>query len=899
MDLTVVTYGGGELLQSVFNAIAHLMNNKSGELFRPLMMVAGSVGAVLALSKAFFSSSVESIIGQYFLPFVVISGLMMVPTSSVRIEDVVTDKSYKVDHVPFLLARASAMISTVGYRMTTALERVMHSPNETNYLETGMIFGAEASLSMDDYRIVNADLERNLRRFSKQCVLYDIALDRYSIDDLKKATDLLDFFKAKTSKTRMIEYTNSDDKMRTYQTCQDAIRKMEPLFQKETSYYAKHEIYKSLPLTYQALTGLKADSEKLIRQQLVMSTFVDEYRGDAFSRSRAEMQQKGILYNTGALGLPILISTRAVLEALIYASFLFVMPLALLPGGIGFLTKWVWLAGWIQLWAPFYAILNLAMQIKAQTIAASIFADAGISHEGISLFTSVGLENLYDDISSRAGFLAASIPFISYAIIQGGVASFIHLANSMMSPAQSAASIASSEQVSGNYSFANASMGQMNYANSTIHQKQMSPYLSHGSFQVNDGVMRETFTEDNRFLEQNRSSLVDTPSLDQSFQSLTQSSLNESKGFTEEYRESLLEGISDTSRSVADFSHGFSRGLNENSGFSERVSASDQDTIRSFQGVARQYAEQHGCSERVAAHTLLKAGGSNWFFGAETGQTSGAETSEALSWMENNNVGEDVSQMWQLASNHDKMHAFGEMNDEMARMSEGINSSFDELNSFNSQYSKSMQESTALQELSSSSESHSAAFRRDLTSSYVDYVYDRFGETGARDLLTNSSRTEDRLSAQNDFLEDYIDRSMKTRIGSVDVNDMYRSKEVDSPLQADWETRKDLTADEFASQHGIRRESPDSSAMERQFTGKKSEYNDRKERSLNTIVADELIREIDYMDVGKGHLLSKSAGNLVTNRDKEAMASVVKNFGLSGRVSVPAVGEEPIKIPKR
>lgn len=115
----------------------------------------------------------------------------------------------------------------------------MHVPQDTSYNSTGMIFGAETSLDANKYQLSNPDLEQNLKLFSKQCVLYDLALGRYSIDEMKKATDLWKFFEEKTSNTRMITYRapESSGKQKTrYLTCKEAIAVMTPVFEKEKAY---------------------------------------------------------------------------------------------------------------------------------------------------------------------------------------------------------------------------------------------------------------------------------------------------------------------------------------------------------------------------------------------------------------------------------------------------------------------------------------------------------------------------------------------------------------------------------------------------------------------------------------------------------------------------------------
>ena len=419
----------------------------------------------------------------------------MIPKTTVHIEDAYTNAPIAVDNVPWLVARSAELISTIGYRITDALETAMHVPNDASYNATGMVFGSETALDMQKYRISNAVLEQNLKKFSKQCVFYDLALDKYSLNELKRTTDLWAFLGANTSKVRMIPYADPLDPQRkvTYLNCREAVRTMKPIFDREVSYYAGQDIAKHLPLSFQALTGLQKSQGELISQQLMMNQLTSDLGGDHFAKSRAYMQQKSAYQVLGSMASNSLVIMRAVLEAIIYSSVVFVIPLSFLPGGFSFISNWLWMMAWIQLWPPFYAITNYIMQVIARGKSQAVFAGLSGAEKGLSLFTNGGLADLHENMFAMSGYLAALVPFISYAVVKGGISSFTHLSSSLMAPAQSAASAAASEQATGNYSFANASFGQMSYDNTTSLQRNMAPSLSSGFFTHHQGDLSSTY----------------------------------------------------------------------------------------------------------------------------------------------------------------------------------------------------------------------------------------------------------------------------------------------------------------------------------------------------------------------------------------------------------------------
>lgn len=145
----------------------------------------------------------------------------------------------------------------------------------------------------------------------------------------------------------------------------------------------------------------------------------------------------------GPLASSTIVETRIAIEALIYASFVLIIPLTFLPDGFKFMSSWTWLVVWIQTWPPFFAIINYIMLVTAQSKAEAFFGKAGIAaQKGLSFFTNVGIQNIQDQVFAMGDFLATSVPFITYTFLKEGLHSIGSLASSVMSPISEAASIA-------------------------------------------------------------------------------------------------------------------------------------------------------------------------------------------------------------------------------------------------------------------------------------------------------------------------------------------------------------------------------------------------------------------------------------------------------------------------
>nr|NGX62400.1 Coupling protein TraD [Chlamydiota bacterium] len=239
-----------------------------------------------------------------------------------------------VDHSGKFSAGLYSFISPMGGRILgSKIERDWNG-GEPMYNSTGMIFGADSAMDISRYQITDGDLANNLHSFTKQCLLYDITLGRYTLDEIKKASDLWKFFEENTSKVRIFPFYPTGE----YLSCKQAIQKMTPLFEKEKGYYGQLDACRNLPLTYQALTGMQKEREELISQQLMMNVLLDEYGGNSFASERAHLQQRSTYQTLGVLASSSLVTLRAVIEALVYAAFIFILPLSVLPGGVKFLS---------------------------------------------------------------------------------------------------------------------------------------------------------------------------------------------------------------------------------------------------------------------------------------------------------------------------------------------------------------------------------------------------------------------------------------------------------------------------------------------------------------------------------------------------------------------------------
>jgi hypothetical protein len=69
MDYAITTYGGGEVLEGLFNAIAVCLNSTDGTLFTPLVRFGLLLGGFMGLVYAFWGDQL-GFVKNWLIPFV-------------------------------------------------------------------------------------------------------------------------------------------------------------------------------------------------------------------------------------------------------------------------------------------------------------------------------------------------------------------------------------------------------------------------------------------------------------------------------------------------------------------------------------------------------------------------------------------------------------------------------------------------------------------------------------------------------------------------------------------------------------------------------------------------------------------------------------------------------------
>ena len=528
--MEIWSIGGGEIVYETLKAVALCLNGGSGTL-TAMLRIGGFAGAFIAYYMILYGNPLE-VFKAWGVPVLLITNMLFVPTSTVWVKDTITKFHYKIDNVPYGLALFASQSSKLGKAITEIVEQSFSTPEDMKYQKNGMVFGSDILEKAKTFRITNTNFKENMRNFVGQCVKYDIMLNnKYSFDDLKNTNNLWELVTSDLSENRGIYWIPINTKKgdsAIYMTCKQAGAAFDTEWAKELDrsftaigrrFFAvrliggtdsdaksmkmdsnlENALKEEIKINLQSITGylgnIAESTEETLKQSLMINAIGDaasensKLAGNAitYAETRAMQQQNSTFATIGGLAAKLLPIMKAVIEALVYACFIFIIPLCMVPSGYKFLINWAGALVWLQAWAPMYAILNFLMNIAARSMTLSEMGTA----EGLTIANYMGVSEANEHIKLMAGYLSMSIPFICIAIVKG-VGSFVHLAGQMTGTSMSAAGSAAAEVSSGNFSFGNISMRNQQMDNLSQLQRSYSSSLSAGGHRLDTGGVQIT-----------------------------------------------------------------------------------------------------------------------------------------------------------------------------------------------------------------------------------------------------------------------------------------------------------------------------------------------------------------------------------------------------------------------
>lgn len=788
-DAVIHTYGGIELLERVFNAVSMFFYGNGSSLdktFHSLVIIALTVGFVTAIYTALNKDLDLKLLKNYLAPTILIMCLALTPRTKVTIQDHLIQSSpstkiaiMSVDNVPLTLAVTSQVISTLSYHITDLLEKVMHR-GDALYNWTGHIYAGNNFFKMQSSRGIDKTTETNLREFCRECAWRDLGLGLYSHESLSKAPNLLKFFKEKTSRIRMMPYQS--EKGKEWKSCREVISSIEESLKKQGG-VPKSQVEEELRSSLSEEQGLKflmtkseQTLEDLKNQKMFVETIKEEMPGtlNSFAAKRAEMIQKENQKLLGALGASSIVAMKNFFEAIILLMFPIILIMCLVSSSLKPMGSWLQFSCWINVWPLFYVIVNFLLT----SLWALRKASLNLTNQGLSLQSFDGLMGLYDSMESVAAIAMAFIPFLSWALIKGGVSQLVHLSSALTAPAQAGASTAAIESVSGNYSLGNVSVGNTSGYNYDAFKQNFSPGLSQGALSVDQGSQSMSYlpSEGRLFVKQENSQLREGFSQTDTFSHSVQNQLQGSETAIMEQGKVFSKSVSESSNHAVGLMEAYSSSAQHGNNFSAQEMSGSQQTFQKLDNMSREYAKTNNVSYDQAVREQVEAGFNlKIVAGATASSQDGVSKSDGESLGSRGSQGESFVDLMQEASNYSQSELGSFMRSEDLRNHEDFSKSWNEASSSADQLRSAHSKQQTLSHLEGDLKSDNFTFHKNLDQQFVEHLSNKFeGDVGEvnRVLDLPSSHSE-----KQQHVDDFVDAYSSRPVPEVSIQDAYQGYE--------------------------------------------------------------------------------------------------------------------------
>ncbi|HCD2818425.1 TPA: conjugal transfer mating pair stabilization protein TraG [Enterobacter hormaechei] len=474
--LEIYTIYGGGMWKTALDAVVTLVGQNT---FHTLLRIAGTFG-VLAVLFTFIKQRNPMVFVQWLAIFMVIISILLVPKRSVQIIDLSDPAAvWKTDNVPVGLAAIASLTTSIGYKMASVYDMLMARPDSVTYSKTGMLFGSQIVAETSDFSTQNPELAQMLPDYVENCVIGDILLNgKYTINQLLNSTDPLTLITSNPSPLRGIFKMTSTT--RQFLTCQQAATEIKSLANTDvnpgsaTFTWLTRKVFGNKLNGAALLSNAMGESygyfysggmtaAQIMKNNITNSAVRQGIKGFAARSSDTANLLNLATENAAtkqrlswAAGNELATRTLPFAQSLLMLILVCLFPLMIALAAsnhtlFGLNTLKIYVCGFIyfQMWPVMFAILNYASNywLQSQTGGTPLV----LANKDI-----VALQ--HSDVANLAGYLALSIPVLSFYLTRGAAAIGSQVTGSILSSGAFTSAGVAATTADGNWSFNNMSM---------------------------------------------------------------------------------------------------------------------------------------------------------------------------------------------------------------------------------------------------------------------------------------------------------------------------------------------------------------------------------------------------------------------------------------------------------
>ena len=490
--LEIYTIYGGGMWKTALDAVVTLVGQNT---FHTLLRIAGTFG-VLAVLFTFIKQRNPMVFVQWLAIFMVITSILLVPKRSVQIIDLSDPAAvWKTDNVPVGLAAIASLTTSIGYKMASVYDMLMARPDSVTYSKTGMLFGSQIVAETSDFSTQNPELAQMLPDYVENCVIGDILLNgKYTINQLLNSTDPLTLITSNPSPLRGIFKMTSTT--RQFLTCQQAATEIKSLANTDvnpgsaTFTWLTRKVFGNKLNGAALLSNAMGESygyfysggmtaAQIMKNNITNSAVRQGIKGFAARSSDTANLLNLATENAAtkqrlswAAGNELATRTLPFAQSLLMLILVCLFPLMIALAAsnhtlFGLNTLKIYVCGFIyfQMWPVMFAILNYASNywLQSQTGGTPLV----LANKDI-----VALQ--HSDVANLAGYLALSIPVLSFYLTRGAAAIGSQVTGSILSSGAFTSAGVAATTADGNWSFNNMSMDNVsqNKMDTNLMQRQ-------------------------------------------------------------------------------------------------------------------------------------------------------------------------------------------------------------------------------------------------------------------------------------------------------------------------------------------------------------------------------------------------------------------------------------------
>ena len=796
--IDLISHGAGEGIYYCLNAMAALFHGGKHSFIGSIMVISSMFAAAIAAYKMVLEQKIQ-IPANWLLFNSIVMVALTIPTVNVMIIDRVTGFRAPVANVPWLFAVPAGFISQIGDVVALKIDASLTVPYNVSTPKSfkdaitanrnGVAMNAKLIANATHFDFISHDMANNMREFVKECVYYDIAYGKYTIDELKNTDNLWHLVSENASPLGGVIYqsTNNKNVQRDFLTCKETAQRISNAWRDELRnayvFYGKklfpfgakfggqnsNSLLKAnLVHAYDYLTGISKSADDLMQQNIMRNAVQDGFMTRAqedgatasiqsYAVARAESFQASVYATQGGIAEKAVSYMKIVIEIIFYGMFPFVAIMLVLPSGIQMLKTYFIGLIWLQSWAPLYSLINMIVHVycRGDTFtAASTLTTPALTYDTIPALGEAGMS-----VARYAGYAMMSVPFLSWGLFKYGGGALAQMSSYMGQPTQSASGMAAQEISSGNVSFGVRNFDSASRSNINSFKIDENANISSGStsFQTSDGSIIRTTSGGEGIIDRVSSmsklgvGITDKNEIASSMNEMSSQSLNMAQTSITGYSSSMNAAYDQ----MQDFrkSRGESLSSDSNIGMDQATNASK--SFQKVDDIVDSYSRLMGVDKRHAVDKLsilsvgAKLGGGinakKGLMGAAEGSVGingsiGWEGKDQRTNSEIDNLNTNSNEQLQLSKKYTE--AMDEVNrvfqndslrnssTEATNFSDGFSSRLSEADSYRKDIQNSLTESEAWQQSANLVSTSSVGIADDLSQEFVNWASYQLGDDG-------------------------------------------------------------------------------------------------------------------------------------------------------------------------